>query len=558
MAYVITQSCCNDASCTEVCPVNAIHPLPEAKDFAHAEMLYIDPTTCINCAACVDVCPVSAIYPEDGLPPDLKRYAAINAEHFRTRGSAPPPLPYFLRNQEKAAPQNISTLRVAIVGTGPSGLYAAEHLLKTPHLNVEIDFIEQLLMPYGLARFGIAPDHTHTRQAITQFKWILADKRVQPYFNVKVGEHISHEELAASHHAVIYAVGAMTDRNLDIPGEALHGSHSATEFVAWYNGHPDYRNKKFNLSGKRAIVIGNGNVALDVARTLLLPLDILKKTDIADHALTALAESRIEEVVVVGRRGVMEAAYTNPELLALTYLKNIDVIIDPQDIDAGIAASPPAPSDSRRQLQLKLSREIAARKPTGNRKRIVLRYQLSPAEIIGDTALSSVRFTQNQLVMGAQSVNAEPTEKTEEMQASLLLRSVGYLGSSIKDLPFMKGRIPNTHGRVMEEAETRTGAYTVGWIKRGANGVMGTNKHCAAETVDALLQDFMKQQLATPTISAQDFANLIKSRQPEMLGKENWLMLDEHEICNGRLQGRPRVKVVDPVEAFSIASNLAH
>ena len=345
MAHVVTQSCCNDASCVAVCPVDCIHPTPNEPGYGRAEMLYIDPVGCIDCGACIDACPVDAILPDYDLTPETARYEEINAAYYLNREpfapAVEPPAAAEVQVSERAL------LRVAIVGSGPSGCYAAESLLSRIGPAVEVSFFEKLATPFGLIRFGVAPDHQGTKAVASLFQKTASRKNVDFYLNVEVGEHLTHDDLLAHHDAVIYAVGAPADCALGIPGEDLPGSHSATEFVAWYNGHPDQAHRTFDLSGERAVIIGNGNVALDVARVLVAGTAELTKTDIAPHALEALSESRIREVLVVGRRGPAQAAYTSPELLALGYLPGVNVSVQPGEM-VGEAQAGGEPTRSRR------------------------------------------------------------------------------------------------------------------------------------------------------------------------------------------------------------------
>lgn len=323
---------------------------------------------CIDCGACIDACPVDAIVPDYDLTPETARYEEINAAYYTNReqlvpAAAPPAAA--VQVSERAL------LRVAIVGSGPSGCYAAENLLSRSGLAVEVSFFEKLATPFGLIRFGVAPDHQGTKSVASQFQKTASRKNVDFYLNVEVGKHLTHDELLAHHDAVIYAVGAPADCALGIPGEDLPGSHSATEFVGWYNGHPDHAHRTFDLSGTRAVIIGNGNVALDVARVLVSGASALSKTDIAPHALEALSESRIEEVVVVGRRGPAQAAYTNPELLALGYLPGVHVAVDPDEIaEAPISGGRP---DSIEAMKARIVAEFAAAPRTPGDRRIALR-----------------------------------------------------------------------------------------------------------------------------------------------------------------------------------------
>jgi ferredoxin/flavodoxin---NADP+ reductase len=311
VAYVITQNCCKDASCVPVCPVDCIRPTGGTGEFTDTEMLYIDPVACIDCGACVDVCPVSAIDYEEDLPEQLERFKEINAAYFDRHplevGAA--------QDSKKAGSVEPGSLRVALVGAGPAAWYAANELLGIA--GVEVDMFDRLPTPFGLIRAGVAPDHQHTKAVVSIFGSAFSNERFDCHLNVEIGRDLSHEDLMAHHQAVIYAVGASNSRDLGIPGEDLPGNYAAADFVGWYNGHPDHTEHQFDLSGRRAIVVGNGNVALDVARVLLMDPEELGKTDIAQHALDALSDSTIEEVVILGRRQPRDAAFSVGEFLAL-------------------------------------------------------------------------------------------------------------------------------------------------------------------------------------------------------------------------------------------------
>ncbi|MDQ4114561.1 MAG: 4Fe-4S binding protein, partial [Actinomycetota bacterium] len=416
MTYVITQNCCNDATCAEVCPVDAIHPTPGEAGYATTEMLYIDPGACIDCGACLEACPVDAAHPADELPDPLTRYIEINAGYYRANPT--PASPTAWRVEPKPVSSTAEPLRVAIVGSGPSGFYAAAHLLKTSGAPVEVSMFDRLPTPFGLVRAGVAPDHPHTKQVTDLFRWTAAHPSFHTYLNVEIGRHLDHAELLEYHHAVVYAVGAADDRRLDIPGEDLPGSHPATDFVAWYNGHPDYASHTFDLNHKRAVVIGNGNVALDVTRVLLLDADSLARTDIADHALAALAVSNIEEVVVVGRRGPAQAACTTPELLALGDLDGIEVVVDPRGM-------PPSdePATFTARLKGRVLGELAAA-PRPGTKRIVLRFLSTPVDILGADHVEGLELARNRIVRDqAGALVAEPTGETETIDTGLVLRA---------------------------------------------------------------------------------------------------------------------------------------
>ncbi|GCE43874.1 Ferredoxin / Ferredoxin--NADP(+) reductase, actinobacterial (eukaryote-like) type [Rhodococcus wratislaviensis] len=539
MAYVVTQNCCNDATCVAVCPVDCIHPTPAEREYTRTEMLYIDPGTCIDCGACSDVCPVDAIVPGDATAPDIDRYRDINAEYFqRNPRSAPPgahvqPLPLALATTGVTHPP---ALRVAIVGSGPSAFYAAEELLARRDITAEVTMFERLPVAGGLVRFGVAPDHWHTKTVDQVFDRTARRDGFTFHLGVEVGRDVTIDEVLAHHHAVIHASGASGDRRLGIPGEDLPGSYAAREFVAWYNGHPDHAERTFDLSASRAVVVGNGNVALDVARILVSDVDTLRRTDIADHALAALADSRVEEVLVLGRRGPEHAACTTPELLALGSLPGIDVLVD-----GPVTAGPDAPA------KLRILADYSRRKATPGNKRIVLCFGTSPREVLGAGRAESLLVAHG--------------DTADRIECGLILRAVGYRGLPIDGLPFDEatGTVANAAGRVTlpGTGETVRGHYVAGWIKRGATGVIGTNRYCAAETVEALLADHRAGLLAAPTAAAADLAALVRERRPDALGGADWRAIDRFERERGREEGRPRIKIVDAREAAVVAGAAA-
>ncbi|WP_019932677.1 FAD-dependent oxidoreductase [Nocardia sp. BMG111209] len=554
MAYVITQRCCNDASCVPECPVDCIRPTPEQPEFATTEQLYIDPDTCIDCGACVDACPVEAIFSEDDLVASLARFRDINAAYFERH-----PLESNFEPISTPArpPKELGTLRVAIVGAGPAACYAADELLR--RADVEVEMFDRLPTPWGLVRAGVAPDHAGTKRVSTMFESAFRRDTLQYYLNVEVGQHVSHDELVAHHHAVIYAVGASTDRRLGVPGEDLPGSHSATEFVAWYNGHPDYAGRTFDLSGERAVIVGNGNVALDVARVLTMDPDELAKTDIADHALDALRGSNIREVVVLGRRGPLQAAYTSPEFLALTHLKGVDVIVDAGDLelDGESRALLDDPEvEPALQLKYQLAEEYAGAPRNPEHKRIVFRYLTSPTAINGTDKVESIEFAHNELVAdGSGHLVARATDRLETLPASLVLRSIGYKGRPVPDLPFDEraGVVPNAQGRVLSGDEPLTGVYVSGWIKRGPRGVIGSNRVDATETVEHLLADFVEGRLTAPQSDRAALRALLVERQPDLVDREGWKAIDAAEKTAGKSGGRPRVKLTSLEELLKAA-----
>ncbi|MFD4366783.1 FAD-dependent oxidoreductase [Rhodococcus sp. NPDC058521] len=548
MAYVITQPCCNDASCVDVCPVNCIHPTPDEKPFATTEMLYIDPDTCIDCGACVEECPVEAIYADHELPEGDEPYLDINAEYF-SKHPIGPDWPDVVK--PVSIPSDLGTLHVAIVGSGPAACYAAMELTAKPR--IEVDIFDRLPTPYGLVRAGVAPDHPGTKGVTDQFRSAVGRRTVRCHFNVEVGDRISHDELLQNHHAVIYAVGAAGDRKLGIPGEELDGSFAATEFVAWYNGHPDYADREFDLSGKRAVIVGNGNVALDVARILVTDPDALAETDLAEHALAALRKSNIEEVVILGRRGPAQAAYTNPELLALGRMPDVDIVVDTEEAVLDPESRSFVDSeDSEPSVALKVSQVegFANRTPDPAKKRIVLRFLASPVEYVGDGEgrVEKIRIAANEMKRDESGkLTAQRTDKVEELETGLVLRSIGYRGTPVADVPFddQRGVIPNENGRVVDPdtGAPVPGVYVAGWIKRGPTGVIGTNKYCSAETVTMLVDDFVAGRLEAPD-NRDALDELLLQRAPDAVDFQGWQRIDKAERAEGKATGRPRLKMI--------------
>ena len=452
-------------------------------------------------------------------------------------------------------------LRVAIVGSGPSGFYAAGHLLKSkshPDLCVQVDMFDRLPTPWGLVRGGVAPDHPNIKAVSRVYEKTAEHPEFRFYGNVELGRDLSHEDLTDRYHAVVYAVGAQTDRRMGIPGEDLPGSWAATEFVAWYNGHPDFRDLEFDLSAERAIVVGNGNVATDVARMLALTREELAATDVADHALDVLADSNVREIVVLGRRGPAQAAFTNPELLELGDMTDADVFVDPGDVELDPLSKAFIESEAAHATQKKnvqILSEYSAREPAGKRRRIVLRFLVSPVEILGTDRVEGIRFVHNELVEGDDgSIRARPTDIAEELDAGLVFRSIGYRGTRLPGVPFDESRcvIPNERGRV----EGRTGEYAVGWIKRGPTGIIGTNKRDAQETVDTLLADLDAGRLGNPGDPDRDSLDaLVADRQPDAVSYAGWQAVDRVEREAGEPHGRPRVKLCSFEELLEAAKD---
>ncbi|MEV7935495.1 FAD-dependent oxidoreductase [Kitasatospora sp. NPDC088264] len=590
MAYAITRTCCNDASCVSVCPVNCIHPTPDEPEFGTTDMLYIDPAACIDCGACADACPVDAVFPVDRLRGPDTVFGDLNRDWYRDH---PNDHAWRAPTFPRSLPGGIGTLRVAIVGTGPSAGYTAQELLRST--GAEITMIDRLPVTGGLLRHGVAPDHQSTKRIADSFAGVFHDPRLRMHLNVDIGTDLTHEELAAHHHAVVYAVGAAADRRLGIPGEDLPGSLPATTFVGWYNAQPTVPADAVELSGpgaERVVVIGNGNVAVDIARILLTDPDRLATTDIADHALAALRRSRVREVVLLARRGPAEAAWTKAEFLALRQLPGVEVVVEdhpevraaieaatraiaaPADgTEDGAAAAPtagtaaaPTASDARAALLagLPLVPFDGGAGPAPGR-RIVLRFLSAPTALTaftppgepgepgepggpsastGGGRVTGLTVARTTLAGGRA---AEPTGEADTLLAGLVVRSIGHRGVPVPGLPFDERAATVAHrgGRVVDPATGRPlpGTYVVGWAKRGPSGGIGANRACARETVDALLDDAAAHALAAPAASRADFDRLVRHRRPDAVGLKGLRAVERAERARGEAEGRPRVKL---------------
>lgn len=457
-----------------------------------------------------------------------------------------------------------SPLRVAIVGSGPAGFYAAEQLLNAKDVEVTVDVFERLATPWGLVRAGVAPDHPKIKAVTRRYEKTANHEGFRFFGNVEVGRDLPVEELKRHYHAVLYAFGASGDRRLGISGEDLPGSHSSTEFVAWYNGHPDFADHEFDLTATTAVVVGNGNVALDVARMLALPREMLAKTDVADHALEALTGSSIEEVVVLGRRGPAQAAFTTPELIELSELAEADVIVDPGDMELDAASARIVEeADGQTKKKIEVLHGYAATEPHGHDRRIVLRFFASPLEIVGSERVEGVRVGRTELVEdGDGRLRAVVTESEETIPCQLVFRSVGYRGVPLPGVPFDEQRatIPNDEGRVLDGpgGAQRPGEYVSGWIKRGPSGIIGTNKKDSQETVDRLLEDHAAGRIPSPEVDDPDaILTLLTERAPDHIAYAHWQAIDEAERSAGEPHGRPRVKLVRHEHLLETARNAA-
>lgn len=535
MPYVITQSCCADASCVLACPVNCIHPAPGEPGFGTTEMLYVDPQACVGCGACVSACPVDAIKPLDQLSLQELPFAALNASYYEDHPhSDRSPMAKVSAQRRLLDPHR--RVRAAIVGAGPSGMFTADELLKHPEV-AAVDVFDRLPTPYGLARAGVAPDHGRTKQVERLFAAIEQDPRLTYRLGVEVGRDITDDELSQFYDVVVYTVGASSDRSLDIPGEELEGSTSATRFVAWYNGHPE-ASQPPGLDHSRVVVVGHGNVALDIARILARDPGELATSDISDGALAALTDSSVREIFLLGRRGPAQAAFTVPELIGLAGLDTVDVVVEapPQLLEG---------DDPRTRLLA----EMAARPAREGARRIVLRFLATPVQYTGTDRVTGVDIALTRLVEDEGEVRAVPTGEVEHLEVGLVLRSVGYRGEPVAGLPFEpeQGTVPNERGRVSP------GRYVAGWIKRGPRGFIGTNRSCAAETAQSILDDLDAGVVPAADGTGADLEGLLAGRGLAPVDRTGWRRIDAAERARGAARGAPRSKVTDRATLMELA-----
>ena len=451
-------------------------------------------------------------------------------------------------------------LRVAVVGSGPAGFYAAAALLDAD-VPVEVDVIERLPTPWGLVRLGVAPDHPKLKTVSRAFERIAARPGFRFFGNVEVGRDLSHGDLTRLYDAVVYAVGAQTDRRLGIPGEELPGSWSATELVAWYNGDPDFQELVFDLDVERAVVIGNGNVALDVARMLALTPDELAPTDATDASIKAIGESSLREIVVVGRRGPAQASFTTVELKELGELAGADVVVDPKDLELDATSTAALEHDANARRNLDVLREFAGRTREGKPITLRLRFLLSPVALHGRERVESIELAHNRLEDRDGRLVAVPTDERETIECGLVFRSVGYRGVALPDVPFDEGRgtISNDCGRVLTADGTPlSSVYCAGWIKRGPTGIIGTNKKDANETVAGLLEDVAAGRIVhRDDVTTRGLETLLAERGVRPVLYAGWTAIDEVERAVGEKHGRPRVKLVSWDELLEAAERMA-
>lgn len=441
-------------------------------------------------------------------------------------------------------------LRVAIIGSGPAAFYAAEHLFKQSDLVIEIDMFDRLPTPFGLVRGGVAPDHLKIKSVTAIYDKIASNPRFRFFGNVEFGSYITLEDVAAHYHQVLFANGAQSDRRMGIPGEDLGNSFAATQFVAWYNGHPDYRDLQFDLSQESVAVVGVGNVAIDVARILCRTPEELKQSDIAPHALEALSASRVRTVYLLGRRGAAQAAFTNPEVKELGEMHEAEPVVRPDEVAVDELSRAAVAADRALQKKVEILQAYAARALEGKPRQLRLRFLVSPVELIGDERgnVRAMKLVKNVLVAGdGGDIKARATDQFETIDVGMVFRSVGYRGVPLPGVPFNEktATILNDKGRVLDAASRAAlpGMYTSGWIKRGPSGVIGTNKPDSVETAAAMIEDARAGIALQPTApSAAAAAALVTTRQPRFVSYEDWKKLDALELSNGTAAGRPRVK----------------
>jgi ferredoxin--NADP+ reductase len=452
-------------------------------------------------------------------------------------------------------------LRVAIIGSGPAGFYTVSNFLKHKDLHVEFDMFDRLPTPFGLVRAGVAPDHQKDKSVQRAYDKSAQIPNFRFYGNLEYGSDIHLDDLKKHYHQVMFSTGAPFDRNLGVPGEELDGSFSATEFVAWYNGHPDFADRQFDLTQESVAIVGIGNVAMDVARILCKTYDELAVTDIADHALEALKNSNVKNVYILGRRGPAQAAFTPPEIKEMGEFADADVTVlaDEAEVDAATMAQLEESGDKNALKNIGFIQEYAARELEGKSRKLTIRFLVSPTELIGeDGKVTAIRLVKNELVAGDDgSLRPRATDETEEIPVGMVFRSVGYKGLPLPEIPYHEswGTILNEAGRVVDDnGDQVTGLYTAGWIKRGPSGVIGTNKTCAQETVSCMVEDLAAGNIMAPDDASVDGASaLVFERQKDAVTYDEWLKINEAEVARGEAQGRPRVKFTNVQDMLNTA-----
>ncbi|MGA1119327.1 MAG: FAD-dependent oxidoreductase [bacterium] len=452
---------------------------------------------------------------------------------------------------------NDSAKRVAIVGSGPAAFYSAMELLRHDDPMVSVDMLERLPTPYGLVRGGVAPDHEKIKSVTKIFERAAGHPRFRFFGNVEFGKDIQRLELLEHYHAVIYAFGSRTDRHLNIIGETLPGSHAATEFVGWYNGHPDYRHHQFDLTSKRVAIIGMGNVAIDCARILCQDPENLAKTDIAQHALEALRQSEVEEVFLIGRRGPVQAAFTPAEVRELLHLPKVDAVMRASDLELDDHSKEELSKASRNtKLNLEILQQIHDQGDRGNPRKLHLCFLISPTKIEGSEKVEGLELVHNEIVKEGGVLRAKATDEVMHLNVDKVFRSIGYMGEAIPGLPFddRRGTLPNDQGQLLDGVDGKllNQEYTAGWIKRGPSGVIGTNKQDATETVSRLKKNWQTSPTPQPKLVQHDLLDLLKKKKIQFVSFEDWKKLDKFEIEQGQQNGKSRHKICEVQEMLDL------
>lgn len=452
---------------------------------------------------------------------------------------------------------NDSAKRVAIVGSGPAAFYSAMELLRHDDPMVSVDMLERLPTPYGLVRGGVAPDHEKIKSVTKIFERAAGHPRFRFFGNVEFGKDIQRLDLLQRYHAVIYAFGSRTDRHLNIIGETLQGSHAATEFVGWYNGHPDYRHHQFDLTSKRVAIIGMGNVAIDCARILCQDPENLAKTDIAQHALEALRQSEVEEVFLIGRRGPVQAAFTPAEVRELLHLPKVDAVMRASDLELDEHSKEELSKASRNtKLNMEILQQIHDQGDRGNPRKLHLCFLISPTKIEGSERVKGLELVHNEIVKEGGVLRAKATDEVMHLNVDMVFRSIGYMGEAIPGLPFddRRGTLPNDQGQLLDGVGGKllNQEYTAGWIKRGPSGVIGTNKQDATETVSRLKKNWQTSPPPQPKLVQHDLLDLLKEKKSQFVSFEDWKKLDKFEVELGQQNGKSRHKICEVPEMLDL------
>ena len=439
--------------------------------------------------------------------------------------------------------------KVAIIGSGPSAFYAAQALFKSEML-IKVDMFEKLPTPFGLLRAGVAPDHQQMKTISKSYEKIAANENYRFFGNVTIGSDIKISQLESFYHAIIIATGTENDRKMNITGETIKGSHTATEFVAWYNGHPNYQDRTFDLSGENAIIIGQGNVAVDVTRILAKSTEELKETDITDTALEKLKESKIKKIYMVGRRGPAQAAFTELELKELGNIENVTVLLDNYDLSE--IDKEEIENSNKKRKNINLINEYAKNKDNNSKKVITIQFLSSPVEIIEENSkVKKIKFVKNKLEGTADNQKASPTDEFIEIDCDIIFRSIGYQGIKLNGIPFddKKCVIPNIEGQIISETGERIpNLFVTGWIKRGPSGVIGTNRSDSIETVSHCLKMLENES----KLITNDITEFLEENKLRYITYDQWKVIDRYEIESGEKIGKPREKVTSLKKIFDI------